>query len=139
MHYRAEASTQGPEIPRLAQIVNQLQSIVSRSVDPLEAAVVSITVFKAGNTDNVIPQKVTLGGTARTLDPAVRDLVEKRLHEIVEGTAKLYGGTAKRRYRRGYPVLRNHERETAFAAAVAGEVAGSNRRDLALAVDSTEC
>src|SRR5215831_6029493 len=74
-----------------AQIVNQIQSIVSRNVDPLEAAVITITVFQAGTTDNVIPQTAILRGTARSLTPKVRDLVEKRLHEVVEGTARLYG------------------------------------------------
>src|SRR5246127_245330 len=116
-----------------AQIVNQIQSIVSRNVDPIESAVVSICVFQAGTTDNVIPQTAQLRGTARSLTPAVRDLLERRLHEVVEGTAKLYGAKAKLTYRRGYPVLRNHERETAFAAAVAAEVAGRDKVDTDMA------
>src|SRR5215467_3753563 len=57
-----------------AQIINQIQSIVSRNVDPLHAAVVSITVFQAGSTDNVIPQTALLRGTARSLTPEIRDL-----------------------------------------------------------------
>ena len=60
-----------------AQIVNQLQSIVSRNVDPLEAAVVSICVFQGGDADNVIPQHVRLRGTARSLSAEVRDLLQK--------------------------------------------------------------
>ena len=78
-----------------AQIINQIQSIVARNVDPLEAAVVSICMFQAGNTDNVIPQTAQLRGTARSLVPEVRDLLERRLHEVVEGTAQLYGAKAK--------------------------------------------
>ena len=74
-----------------AQIINQIQSIVARNVDPLEAAVVSICMFQAGSTDNVIPQTAQLRGTARSLTPEVRDLLERRLHEVVEGTAQLYG------------------------------------------------
>ena len=116
-----------------AQIVNQLQSIVSRNVDPLESAVVSICVFRAGNADNVIPQTAQLRGTARSLTPAVQDLLEKRIPEIVEGTAKLYGATARVKYRRGYPVLENHADQTDFAAAVAGEVAGKDKVDIAMA------
>ena len=112
-----------------AQIVNQIQSIVSRNVDPIESAVVSICVFQAGTTDNVIPQTAQLRGTARSLTPAVRDLLERRLHEVVEGTAKLYGAKAKLTYRRGYPVLMNHEKETGFAASIAGEVVGAERVD----------
>ena len=112
-----------------AQIINNLQSIVSRNVDPLESAVVSICMFHAGNTDNVIPQTAQLRGTARSLKPKVQDLLEKRIPEIVEGTAKLYGATATVKYRRGYPVLNNHAAQTDFAAAVAGEVAGKDKID----------
>src|SRR5712691_10271644 len=65
-----------------AQIINAIQSVVSRNVDPLEAAVVSICMFHAGNTDNVIPQTAQLRGTARSLTPAVRDILERRLHEV---------------------------------------------------------
>ena len=107
-----------------AQIVNALQSIVSRNVDPLEAAVVSICMFQAGNTDNVIPQTALLRGTARSLTPAVRDLLEERLHRLVEGTAQLYGAKATLAYKRGYPVLANHPRQADFAASVAATVVG---------------
>jgi hippurate hydrolase len=116
-----------------AQIINLLQSIVSRNVDPLDAAVVSICMFQAGNTDNVIPQNAHLRGTARSLNPKVRDLLERRLHEVVEGTARLYGATAKLSYRRDYPVTRNHARQTEFAASVASEVVGRERVDDAVA------
>jgi hippurate hydrolase len=116
-----------------AQIVSQIQSIVSRNVDPLHSAVVSICMFHAGSTDNVIPQTARLAGTARSLDPKVRDLLEKRLNEVVEGTARLYGAKAWLTYRRGYPVLQNHERETDFAAAVAGEVVGGDKVDTDMA------
>ena len=112
-----------------AQIINQIQSIVSRNVDPLQAAVISICVFQAGSTDNVIPQTALLRGTARSLTPEVRDLLERRLHEVVTGTAQLYGATAKLTYKRDYPVTRNHERQAAFAAAVAAKVVGQERVD----------
>ena len=116
-----------------AQIINAIQSVVSRNVDPLESAVVSITQFHAGTADNIIPQTAKLSGTARTLDPAVRDLVEKRLHEVIEGTAALYGAKAKLVYKRDYPVTRNHERQTAFAAEIARDVVGRDRVDDAVA------
>jgi amidohydrolase len=112
-----------------AQIINQVQSIVSRNVDPLESAVISFTQFHAGTADNIIPQTARISGTARTLDPAVRDLVEKRLFEVVEGTAKLYGAKAKLTYKRDYPVTRNHVKQTAFAAEVAREIVGNDRVD----------
>ena len=115
-----------------AQIINQLQSIVARNVDPLEAAVVSICQFNAGSTDNVIPQTAQLSGTARSLTPEVQDLVEARLREVVEGTAKLYGAKVKLVYKRNYPVTKNHAQQTAFAAAVASQVVGSERVDAAV-------
>jgi hippurate hydrolase len=116
-----------------AQIINQIQSIVARNVDPLHAAVISICVFQAGTADNVIPQTALLRGTARSLTPEVRDLLEQRMQAVVTGTARLYGASAKLTYRRDYPVTRNHEREAAFAAAVAGEVVGRERVDDAVA------
>ena len=102
---------------------------MARNVDPLQAAVVSICMFQAGNTDNVIPQHAELRGTARSLTPEIRDLLEKRLHEVVEGTARLYGAKAKLTYYRDYPVLKNHAAQTDFAAEVASEVVGHERVD----------
>jgi amidohydrolase len=110
-----------------AQMVNQLQSIVARNVDPLQAAVVSITVFRAGQADNVIPQIANLRGTARSLVPAVRDLLEKRVREVVEGTARAYGAKVNLTYRRDYPVTSNHPRQAAFAVTVASDIVGSDR------------
>jgi amidohydrolase len=108
-----------------AQLVVALQSIVSRSVDPLESAVVSICEFHAGNTRNVIPQTAELRGTVRTLTAEIRALVEKRVREVVEGTARITGARIDLDYVRGYPVVVNHAAQTGFAAEVAREVAGS--------------
>jgi amidohydrolase len=115
-----------------AQIINAVQSVVSRNVDPLKSAVVSICMFRAGNTDNVKPQTVQLRGTARSLAGEVRELLEKRLPVLVENTAAAYGAKATLTYRRGYPVLVNHEQQTAFAAAVAGQIAGEDKVDTSL-------
>ncbi|HEY3640875.1 MAG TPA: M20 aminoacylase family protein [Xanthobacteraceae bacterium] len=112
-----------------AQMINQIQSIVARNIDPLQSAVVSICMFQAGTTDNVIPQTAFLRGTARSLNPQVRDVLEQRLRAVVEGTARLYGAKVAFTYKRDYPVTRNHERETAFASAVAAEVVGRERVD----------
>ncbi len=110
-----------------AQMIGAIQSIVSRNVDPLEPAVISITQIHAGSTHNIIPQTAQLHGTARSLSPQVRDLLEKRLHEVVERTAAAYGAKAKLTYERGYPTVINHAAQTDFAAKVAGEVAGQDR------------
>ena len=77
----------------------------------------------------MIPQTALLRGTARSLTPEVRDLLEQRLREVVSGTAQLYGASAKLTYRRDYPVTRNHERQAAFAASVAAQVVGEERVD----------
>jgi amidohydrolase len=113
-----------------AQIINALQSVVARNVDPLEAAVVSVCMFQAGFTDNVIPQHATLKGTARAFTKETGELLRRRINEIVEGTARLYGATAKITYKNGYPVLVNHERETEFAASVAREIVGKDKVDM---------
>jgi amidohydrolase len=113
-----------------AQIINALQSIVARNVDPLEAAVVSVCMFQAGFTDNVIPQHATLRGTARAFKNEIGELLRTRINEIVEGTARLYGATAKVTYTNGYPVVVNHERQTEFAASVAREIAGKDKVDM---------
>jgi hippurate hydrolase len=112
-------------------IVQALQSIVSRNVDPLESAVVSITQFHAGTADNIIPQTGQLRGTARSLTPETQDIVERRVREVVEGVARLYGAKVTLTYKRDYPVTMNHERQTAFAAEVAAQVVGKERVDVA--------
>jgi hippurate hydrolase len=106
------------------QVVNALQTIVSRNVDPLESAVCSVTAIKAGDAFNVIPQHARLIGTVRTLKEETRDLLEKRFREIVSGIVATLGATCKIDYRRGYPVTFNHAEQAAFAAQVARTVAG---------------
>jgi len=115
-----------------AQMINQLQSIVARNVDPLESAVVSVCTFQAGHADNVIPQHALLRGTARSFTPQVRELLHNRIGQLVEGTARMYGASAKVTYTSGYPVVVNHERQTAFAADVAREIAGKDKVDTAV-------
>ncbi|QPF86931.1 amidohydrolase [Bradyrhizobium genosp. L] len=107
-----------------AQLITALQSVVSRSVDPLDSAVISICEFHAGNARNVIPQTAELRGTVRTLTPEVRQLVEKRIAEVVKGVAMLTGARIDLNYKRGYPVTVNHGAQTEFASRIAREVAG---------------
>ncbi len=109
-----------------AQLVTALQSIVSRSVDPVESIVVSICQFHAGNAFNVIPQTAELAGTVRALKPEIRDFVEKRMREIVAGVAQATGATITLDYQHGYPVTVNHPAQTDLAVRIAGEVAGQD-------------
>ncbi len=109
-----------------SQIVIALQTIASRNADPVEQVVVSVTSFETSSkAHNVIPQRVHMRGTVRTLSAATRDMAEKRLVEIAKGTAATFGATADVEYIRGYPVMVNSEDQTAFAAEVAKSVSGA--------------
>ncbi len=112
-----------------AHVITALQSVASRSVDPLESAVVSVCSVKAGDAFNVIPQKVTLLGTVRTLSPEVRDLCETRIRAITESVCAAFGASATIDYSRGYPVTMNDPAKTAFMTEVAKAVAGENAVD----------
>jgi hippurate hydrolase len=109
-----------------AQLISALQSIVSRSVDPLDSAVISMCEFHAGNARNVIPQTAELRGTVRTLTEEVRALVEKRVREVVAGVAQITGARIDLVYERGYPVTVNHATQTDVATRVAKEISGDN-------------
>ena len=112
-----------------AQMIGGLQAIVSRNVDPLANAVLSVTMTEAGEADNVISQTAKITGTVRTLDGDVQDLIEARLNEFVPQFARSFGAEASIRYARGYPVTVNSPAQTAFAAEVARDVAGAERVD----------
>jgi amidohydrolase len=115
-----------------AQLITALQSIVSRSVDPLGSAVISICEFHAGHARNVIPQTAELKGTVRTLTVEMRKLIEKRVREVVAGVAQMTGTKIDLKYERGYPVVVNHAAQTDFATQVAKEIAGdANVREMA--------
>lgn len=105
-------------------IVMGLQSIVSRNVDPQEMAVITVGAFHAGMANNVIPQSATLSLSVRALNSRVRDLLENRIKVLAESQAISYGVKAQVEYRRNYPVLVNHLRETDFAREVAKELVG---------------
>jgi amidohydrolase len=107
-----------------AQLITALQSIVSRTIDPLDSAVISMCEFHAGNARNVIPQTAELRGTVRTLTEGVRALVEKRVREVVAGVAQMTGARIDLVYERGYPVTVNHASQTDVATQVAKEIAG---------------
>ena len=110
-----------------SQIVTALNAIVSRNLDPLDSGVISICMFHSGEALNVIPQTAVLQGTARSLTPQVRDLIERRIIEVAQSTAQLHGASAKATYERKYPVTKNHAPQTEFAAGVAAQVAGMDK------------
>ncbi|CAH1649210.1 Hippurate hydrolase [Hyphomicrobiales bacterium] len=112
-----------------SQLVLALQSIVARNVDPLRNAVVSVTTINGGDAFNVLPQRVTLTGTVRTLDPAVRDLCEERLTALARAIPAAFGATAEVEFWRGYPVTMNDPDAARFAADVAEGVSRTGQVD----------
>ncbi|KKC35330.1 amidohydrolase [Devosia epidermidihirudinis] len=112
-----------------ANMIVAMQSIVSRNVDPLQSAVLSVTMVEAGEADNVISKSAKITGTVRTLDGGVQDLIEARLNDFVPQIARSFGAEATIRYARGYPVTVNTQAQTDFAAEVAKEVVGEDRVD----------
>ncbi len=109
-----------------SHVVTALQSVVSRNVDPVEQAVVTISALHTDSTAfNVIAQKAVLKGTVRTLKPEVQDLCEARIRAIAASVAEGFGARAEVTYNRNYPVMVNAEAETGFAAAAAEAVAGA--------------
>jgi hippurate hydrolase len=110
-----------------ASLVMALQSVVSRNVDPLDAAVITVGSIHGGLAANVIPDSVELQITVRTFKPEVRDRIEARITALARAQAESYGAVAEIDYRRGYPVLVNHADETEFARRVAAEQFGEAR------------
>jgi hippurate hydrolase len=101
-----------------------LQTIVSRNVDPLDTAVVTVGALHAGQANNVIPALATLELSVRSLNPAVRDLLEQRIKSLVISQAESFGVTAEIDWRSGYCVLLNTKTETDFARQVALDLFG---------------
>ncbi len=97
-----------------ASIVMALQTVVSRNVPPLEMGIVTVGAFHAGEAPNVIPGTAELRLSVRAFKPEVRDLLERRITEIAQAQAAVYGASAEVDYQRRYPVLRNDPAQTAF-------------------------
>lgn len=113
-----------------AHLILALQSIVSRNLDPVRQAVLSVTMLQAGIASNIIPGSVKIRGTVRTLEEDVRNFVEARLREVTNGLVATFGATANITYRRGYPATVNAAEQAAFAGEVALDVGGADRVDL---------
>lgn len=94
-----------------AQFINAAQTIVSRSVDPTESAVVTIGKIEGGTAHNIIPEKVKLSGTVRTFSKETKNLIEQRLHSLLKGITEAFGGSYTLEYRHGYPAVINTEKE----------------------------
>ena len=107
-----------------SQMVSSLQTIASRSADPIELVVVSVTKFHAGDAYNIIPETAEFAGTVRTLKNDIAALARERIHVVCEGIAAAHGAAVDIDYDANYPVTFNHPEEAAFASDVAAMVAG---------------
>jgi len=110
-----------------AEIVGALQSVVARSVDPMKAAVLSVTKIRGGDTYNVIPNRVSLAGCTRHFDAHVQSVLEDRIRTLSTRIAQSHGATADVRYEKRYPPTVNAAPETAFCEKVLKETFGENR------------
>ncbi|NDL65854.1 amidohydrolase [Enterobacteriales bacterium SAP-6] len=112
-----------------ASIIMALQTVVARNVPPDQTAVITIGTVQGGKALNVIPAEVKLGLSVRSFDPAIRSLLRRRITDIVQLQAASLGLSAEIDYVEGYPVVKNSERETAFALRVAAELVGEENVD----------
>jgi len=111
------------------QIAQSWQTIITREKSPLDTAVLSITQIHAGSATNVIPDEAMLVGTVRTFTTPVLDLIEHRMREVAMHTAAGFGAEVDFDFKRNYPPLVNHAKETAFAVEVMKAVVGAERVD----------
>ena len=107
-----------------AQIINTIQTIISRGTNPIDKALISITKIHAGTAYNVIDDEVFLGGTVRTFKKETRNFIEKKLLEIAKGIAQANGGDIEFDYKRGYPPTINNKEKSIFAGNVAKKLVG---------------
>ena len=110
-----------------AHIISGLQTLVSRSIDPIRSAVLSVTTVNAGTAYNVIPRTARLTGTVRTLDEDVRTQMEEGIKRLAPQLAQAFGANATVTWMQGYPVTVNAPEQTDFAAEVAREIVGEDR------------
>lgn len=109
------------------QIVNTLQTIASRNVNPLDSIVLSVTQIHSGDTWNVLPQEAIIRGTVRTFKTAVQDLAEKRIKEIAAGIAQTFDASVCVNYQRRYPATVNQSEATDVAINTAARVVGEKK------------
>ena len=112
-------------IPAACQIVQAFHTIISRNRPPLEGAVLSVTMIRAGEATNVIPESCELRGTVRTFTIELLDVIEERMRRITKATCEAFATSCEFEFRRNYPPTVNHARETAFTRELLGELVGA--------------
>ncbi|APF24831.1 amidohydrolase [Clostridium butyricum] len=118
-------------------IINALQTIVSRNISPTDKALLSVTHVESGNTWNVIPETAYIEGTVRTLDEHTRELIPKRMKALVEGIAQSYGGNAELIWHSGSPATKNDEEWTNFASKL-GKIMGYDVKRITMGLEGED-
>jgi len=113
-----------------SQVIAALQSIVSRNVDPLRSAVVSVTKVHAGSAHNIIPECVELGGGLRCFEPEIREVLRSRIKSIVERVCEGMGAKGNVIFGSGYPAVINYPEDTTLAGKVASDIVGAENVDI---------
>ena len=114
-------------VPVACQLVQAFQTIVSRNVKPIDAAVISVTMIHAGEATNVIPNTVELQGTVRTFSLEVLDLIEQRMREMSGQLCAAFGMKADFAFKRNYPPTLNSAAEAAFCRQVMADIVGADQ------------
>lgn len=123
-HAAAPHNTVDP-IVMAAQVINEFQTVVSRSVDPTEPAVLTIGRVQAGSTYNVIPAKAEMVGTVRSFSRETAMLIKQRMEQILKGVSESFGGSYTFAFNEGYPAVMNHEGSTEHVVSVAQSLFGN--------------
>jgi amidohydrolase len=113
-----------------AQVVTNLQHVVSRETDPIDHVVVSVTKFSGGTTHNVIPGTVEMVGTVRTLDPEVRERVPELMERVIKGVTEAHGADYEFRYKPGYRPVINAEEVTGVIEETVRDVLGEGALEI---------
>jgi amidohydrolase len=113
-------------VPVACQMVQAFQTIISRNKRPIDAGVISVTIMKAGEANNVVPDSCELQGTVRTFTVEVLDMIEQRMRRIADSTCQAFDASCEFSFRRNYPPTINHAQETEFARALLGSLAGAD-------------
>ncbi len=113
-------------VPAACQMVQAFQTIISRNKRPIDAGVISVTMIRAGEATNVIPDSCELRGTVRTFTLAVLDMIERRMRQVAEATCAAFDASCEFKFRRNYPPTINNAAEAEFVRGVLVEVVGAH-------------
>lgn len=114
-------------VPVACQMVQALQTIVTRNKKPVDAAVISVTMIHTGEATNVIPDSCVMQGTVRTFSIEVLDLIEQRMREVAQHTSAAFGATCEFQFKRNYPPTINHPAQAEFARQVMADLVGADQ------------